>query len=405
MLGPAIQQLSRGFTGHRNLVGKTYLDDPDLLGAYLLFYWPVSYAQAWTVLSDHRRRLGRLDLQRVADLGSGPGPLVCAMIDMARDQQSDDKKTFMKIQALDHSPQALALLTELTQVAYGSGTEAGFQLGTTVWNASQGGKRVLPLDGEFDCISSGHFINELWNDLAPAQTLARRALLLEAAAKNLRPATPAFLMVLEPALKPTTRVLLGLRDSLVASGFPILGPCFFQGACPALATADGTCHGQVFWEVPGLIRRLAAVARVSKDELAMAWLTVGAPGARPPVKGEGRDSAVVPQRSEERSAAGPAGGEGFPPPGSDNYRVTGEALLNKAGRTRYMICGLDGRTSLSLKKGELLAVAPEGRGRKRIQELEDRFFGLRRGDAIRIQAAVPRESGLGMGPETKIELY
>ena len=409
-LGPAIQQLSRGFTGHRNLVGKTYLDDPDLLGAYLLFYWPVSYAQAWTVLTDLRRRLGPMDLRRVADLGSGPGPLSCALIDLAREQaalaapeapQSAGRP--VQVCALDHSPQALALLGELCQAAYGSGAEAGYNLVTTVWDASQAGKKPLPLDGEFDCIASGHFLNELWPELAPGQAETRRTALLQAATARLRrPAAasttaPACVMVLEPALKPTTRSLLAVRDRLAADGQTILGPCFFQGACPALASPDGTCHGQVFWEVPGLISQLAKVARVAKDELAMAWLAIGAapagaPGTASPVKGVGHD----------RPAGSVAEGEGLPPPSSGDFRVVGEALLNKAGRTRCMICGQAGRTSLSLKKGELLGAAAEGRPRKRAQSIEDAFFALRRGDAIRLHDAVERDSGLGVGPQTSI---
>jgi hypothetical protein len=42
------------------------MDDPRLLGAYLLFYWPVSYAQARSVLGELERRP-----REVLDLGSG----------------------------------------------------------------------------------------------------------------------------------------------------------------------------------------------------------------------------------------------------------------------------------------------------------------------------------------------
>jgi hypothetical protein len=436
VLGPAIQQLSRGFTGHRNLVGKTYLDDPDLLGAYLLFYWPVSYAQAWTVLGDLERRHGLPALRRVADLGSGPGPLACALLDKAVEQAAtaagpDSPKPAAPIEilALDHAPQALNLLEDLVRIAHGPDASQRFRLTTRAWDGSKvagtaSGQAVKPLlEGSFDCIASGHFLNELWNELGPSVAGLRRAGMLRAAAASLRPAADGaapFLMVLEPALKPTTRSLLAVRDQLAGAGLPILGPCIFQGGCPALAMPGGTCHGQVFWELPGLIRQLAKVAHLSKEELAMAWLCAGAPGSGvvpeppqvarndrlTPAKGVGQDRGLPPAHAVSPGKTAVAqGGEGLPPPSVEGvWRVAGEAMLNKAGRTRYMICGAEGRTSLSLKQGELLGQAAEGKARNRAQATEAAFFALRRGDAIRLKGAVERDSGLGVVPETRIEL-
>ena len=55
-MAAAVERLSRGFTRERELAGARYLDDERLLGAYLLFYWPVSYLQARGVLSELPRR-------------------------------------------------------------------------------------------------------------------------------------------------------------------------------------------------------------------------------------------------------------------------------------------------------------------------------------------------------------
>ncbi len=71
-----IRTLSTGLTRDRALVGARYLDDPKLLGAYLLFYWPVSYAQARAVLGELPRRP-----RTVLDLGSGPAPVAFAALD------------------------------------------------------------------------------------------------------------------------------------------------------------------------------------------------------------------------------------------------------------------------------------------------------------------------------------
>src|SRR4051812_42928221 len=68
-IAQGVRTLSHGLTRQRELAGAKYMDDPALLGAYLLFYWPVSYAQA-------RQALGELPRPReVLDLGSGPGPM------------------------------------------------------------------------------------------------------------------------------------------------------------------------------------------------------------------------------------------------------------------------------------------------------------------------------------------
>lgn len=371
-IGQAVQVLSRGFTGHRRLVGKSYLSDPDLLGAYLLFYWPVSYAQAWTILNDQQRIHGGLNFSRVADIGSGPGPLSCAMLDAA---QYFGETTNCQVVAVDHSPEALALLSELCTAAYGKEfTESG-RLRTIVQDIVTNPAPHGSLDASFDCISYGHVLNELWSTQAAAGAIKHRMGLLDVWAKLLRPAAPsektgmpAFQLVIEPALKANTRALLQIRDNMAADGRRILGPCFFRQPCPALATEDGTCHGQVFWEQPGLIRRLATTARVSKEEIAMAWLAFGA-------------------ASPEIASPEPM------------YRVVSEALINKAGRTRFMLCGPKGRFSFSAL---LTNAALDPKIKRKAINGRKTFAALRRGDAITIQNPEQREGGLGLAEDTVI---
>ena len=145
-----------------------------------------------------------------------------------------------------------------------------------------------------------------------------------------------------------------------------------------------------------MIRQLAKLARLTKEELAMAWLTVGEGVRGSPGEGIGQDRDSEPGRKGRLPLS---------PPVSDGlWRVTSEAMLNKAGRTRFMVCGAAGRTSLSLKQGELLAASAEGKAKNRAQALENLFFGLRRGDAIRLRGAIERDSAWGVGPDTRIEI-
>src|SRR4051812_21900758 len=75
-VGAAVRHLSLGLTRDRELAGARYMDDPRLLGAYLLFYWPVSYAQGRHALKELARKP-----RSVLDLGSGPAPLAMAAVD------------------------------------------------------------------------------------------------------------------------------------------------------------------------------------------------------------------------------------------------------------------------------------------------------------------------------------
>ncbi|HUX13008.1 MAG TPA: hypothetical protein VMW87_08250, partial [Spirochaetia bacterium] len=72
----SVRELSAGLTGSRQLAGRRYMNDPRLLGAYLLYFWPVSYAQVRYVLEE----LG-VDIGRVLDAGCGPLSSTCALLD------------------------------------------------------------------------------------------------------------------------------------------------------------------------------------------------------------------------------------------------------------------------------------------------------------------------------------
>ena len=148
-----VKQLSLGLTRDRQLAGARYMDDPKLLGAYLLFYWPVSYAQARATLSELTTRP-----RAVLDLGSGPGPMAFAAMDAGAST----------VTAADRSKPALELARTLA-------TEAGEGIATREWSP----EKPLP-DGKFDVITMGHVVNELFNgQIAPRAALLEKILVEE----------------------------------------------------------------------------------------------------------------------------------------------------------------------------------------------------------------------------------
>ena len=54
------------------------------------------------------------------------------------------------------------------------------------------------------------------------------------------------MVILEPALRETSRDLLAVRDQLVAGGLHVVAPCLWAGPCPALARDRDWCHDATF---------------------------------------------------------------------------------------------------------------------------------------------------------------
>lgn len=327
-VGAGIKRLSHGLTRERELAGAKYMDDPALLGAYLLFYWPVSYAQSRSLLSELPTRPRAL-----LDLGSGPGPLAFAGIDAGASETI----------AADRSKPALELARQLAIASSES-------LGTREWSP----ERPLP-EGKFDVITMGHVLNELFNG-----DIQKRAELVEKVLERVKPG--GSLVVMEPALRDTSRALLQVRDVLVAKGYAVRAPCLFRGACPALVKPSDWCHAERQWRMPPLTEVLARTAGLHKESLKMSYLVL-AP------KGE-------------------AWAE--PPPGRV-LRIVSEALEGK-GRQRFMGCGPEGRIGLAMQD-------------KHRNPGNEKFFHLNRGEVIRIGGEVEAKGdGAGLSDHSTVEI-
>jgi len=319
-----IATLSAGLTRTRELVGDRYLDEPRLLGAYLLFYWPVSYAQARSVLGELGRKPGR-----VLDVGAGPAPLAFAAHDAGA----------TRLVALDRSRPALAVAARLAAAH-------GIALETIPWVP----KDPLP-EGPFDTIVVGHLLNEL--PAAEAEALCNA--LLDRLAPN------GDLVLIEPALRETSRRLLGLRDRLVAGGIVVKAPCLFRGGCPALVRESDWCHAERPLVAPQLVAELARAAALHRDSVKMTYLILAAPGSSWP---------------------GPATGPVF--------RMVSEQLPEK-GKTRLFGCGPDGRLPL---------VLPD----KRVSDDTRAFLSLRRGDLFSTNDLVQKGDGQQLSAASRVEI-
>lgn len=331
----AVGRLSRGLTRERELAGARYMDDDRLLGAYLLFYWPISYLQARGVLSELPRRP-----RAVLDLGSGPGPIAFAALDGGASEAI----------AADRSQKALATARALAR-------EAGEPVGTREWNPTRRAPLAELAEGRPpDVVTLGHVVNELFQGDDAGE---RRAALLEEALALVAPG--GSVVVIEPALRDTSRALLRVRDLLVSRGHAVRAPCLFRGPCPALLRETDWCHAERAIQPPPLVAQIGKVAGLRKEAVKMSYLVL-AP------KGE----------------AWPA-----PPPGR-TFRIVSEPLPSK-GRLRYMGCGPEGRLGLSLQE-------------KHVADANRVFERLLRGDVVEVEGAEPRGDGLALGEGSRVRV-
>jgi SAM-dependent methyltransferase len=331
-VGAGVKQLSLGLTRERKLAGARYMDDPKLLGAYLLFYWPVSYAQA-------REAFGELPQRprSVLDLGSGPGPVGFAALDAGG----------RELTLADRSKPALALARALA-------AEAGEALATREWDPTR--KTPLP-EGKYELVTMGHVLNELYG--SGEEAVKPRAALLEQVLAQVKPG--GSLVVLEPALRETSRLLLRVRDVMVEKGYALRAPCLYRGACPALVKESDWCHAERAWPMPRVVEEIARAAGLHKESLKMSYLV------------------LAPR------------GEGWPEPRPERlFRIVSEPLEGK-GRQRYIGCGPEGRVGLALQE-------------KHRTERNERFFKLHRGDVIAVTHTEPKGDGLSLDDRSEVRV-
>ncbi len=346
-LGGALKNLQRGLTGDRTLAGSGYFSTRDFLDIYLLYYWPVSFMQASYALEELARRGVLPEIRTVLDLGAGPGPASFAAF--ARGAESS--------LLLDGSAEALRFAADLSE-------STGFG---KVRTETKDLENVLALHhGPFDLIVASHSINELWKSLPDA--VERRAALVLAAVDSLAPG--GVLLVLEPSASATAIPALKVRDRVLSlgagGGLRCLGPCLDSSPCPAIRAGEGrSCHSTWPWKPLPFVERLAAHAGLDRDSVKSTWFALGR-GTLP------RSSDAVDARN------------GLEEANSLRGRIISEAMLNKAGRIRYIACTGPDLATVSAKSGDP-STAASG------------FPSLARGDIVGLENLERREGDRSFG--------
>jgi hypothetical protein len=259
----AVETLHEGLVGRRELATAATYRDRAHLGAYLLWWWPQTYAKVRSAL---RLAPGLPRLPRILDIGAGPAPAALAILDAL-------------------GGEAVAIDASEIALSEGRALAAGACLRTIRSEAAA----ARSAGGEFDLVVLANVLVEIPE--------AHRDSLLDSL-----PLGPAgSVLLLEPALRETGRALLAFRDRALERGWYATAPCLTQRPCPALASPRDWCTASAEWEPPVHVRQLADATGLRADEgVSYAPLVLGrtAPtaeaglwrvvGIAPPEKGKKR---------------------------------------------------------------------------------------------------------------------
>lgn len=310
----AVADLSRLFTKDRSSLKSDYLDHPAHAAAYLRYFLPVNLSKIQVLLDEMPQDWPDRPI-RVLDVGSGPGAGALAVLDWLHQHRPDRIKDLIVVE-VDVSVEALKQARQLWEVYSRESGAAGGQLITYEGNLerSPNGPWLKHVDQQapYDLIIVANCLNELFS--RAADPVESRAELMTQLLSRLTP--NGTLLIVEPALRETSRALHQVRDRLIQEKrCTIYSPCLHENSCPALVNPFDWCHEERAWETPPGIQEIDEAVGFIKDALKFSYLLL---------RKDGRT--IVERRS-------------------DVYRVVSE-LRELKGEKRAWLCNELGRSEI-----------------------------------------------------------
>jgi SAM-dependent methyltransferase len=221
-----LSAMFNGLTPHR----PGYLAAQRLRRAYVHYYLPVNAEKVSRVLREMDAYVPPGRKLRVLDFGCGPGTAAIA--------------------ALLHGPVADLVLVDVVDEALDDARYFCAALGVTPRTMHE------PPAEQFDLILAANVYSEHLEPLEDRLT------------------DTGHLVVIEPALKESTRKLMKWRDDAVARGFKIAAPCLGTAACPMLERDDLWCHQDVHWPRPATVAEIDRRVGLSKESLKYSYAVI-----------------------------------------------------------------------------------------------------------------------------------
>ena len=241
-----------------------YALQPELAEAYTAYYLPANALKIYFVLEEMRRLGLPLPEKKItiADLGSGPGSALCGAALWGKENSRE-----INYHAWEQSKFFIGQGENLS-----TNLRKNFSI-TTSWSLA---KRE-PLDFlkhcDPDVVLFQNSVHEIFSDPKERQRELEKIISLLK-----RSGGAKYLILIEPALRDSSRELLELRSSLIASDKArIWLPCLDNRPCGALSTKNDWCHEEVPVKFPEWMNNLGASAQMHKDSLLFSYLVISSP--------------------------------------------------------------------------------------------------------------------------------
>lgn len=265
-LAQAVSELSRIFTKERDRLSVSYLDNSQLGRAYLQYFLPVNLAKIQLLL-DEMPTLEVVESLSVLDLGSGPGTGALAVLDWWQQQALPYA---LSVTAVDGSNTALSQARQLWD-RYCQAAGVGTARLQAYEGDLEGGAWLdwVKQLGHFDLIIVANSLNEIYADAK--DPIEMRSGLVNECLSLLTP--HGTVMIVEPALRETSRGLLHVRDRLLQEKrCTLYSPCLHENDCPAMINPHDWCHEERTWDPPTVIQEIDEHVGFIKDALKFSYL-------------------------------------------------------------------------------------------------------------------------------------
>lgn len=354
-LAQAVAELSLTFTKERDSLSVSYLNDRLLGMAYLQYFLPVNLVKIQLLL-DEMPFPQTAEKFSVLDLGSGPGTGALAVLDWWHQRGLSQPLSLI---AVDGSVEALKQVRQLWDRYCGTANIEVTSLQTYEGDLRQRAwMEQVKHRAPFDLIVLANCLNELYADVQ--NPIEMRTTLLTNCLSLLT--THGTLMIVEPALRETSRALLQVRDKLLREKHcTVFSPCLHEQNCPALVKPDDWCHDERAWEAPAVIQQIDAEVGFIKDALKFSYLLLR------------KDGQAITERR------------------SDVYRVVSELRVMK-GEKRAWLCNEQGRQEI-------------GRQDRLVSPENEAFDQWHRGAIVQIEKIAHKEKGSKVSALGRIEQH
>ncbi len=280
-LSHGVADLSRLFTRNRHELERQYLADERLRLAYLSYFLPVNAAKVQTILEElpesdiPTQNIQADTLVRVLDVGSGPGTASLAVLDWQRSSRPQQR---IEVTAVDGVRAALDEAQGLWNAYCRISTPTSARLHCVHSNLERNAwVKCIDQSNPYHVIIIANTLNELYR--TSHDPVQRQVQLIQVLLERLD-RNGAFIII-EPALRETTRNLHRVRDRLLAlQACTVYSPCLHEQSCPALVKEDDWCHEERPWVPPSWISAIDQEVGFIKDALKFSYVIFRKDGAR-----------------------------------------------------------------------------------------------------------------------------